>query len=283
MAQSLKAWFRTFIQNNFFIPSVNASVRQRNEFALMQKLIQIFPDITKQYTNVTFASDDRYNLATVRALHTFQISLLLKALTYLKKAEIKIADIGDSSGTHIQYLKGLEKDLNYKVNALSVNLDPVAVEKIKSLGLAAALCRAEDLHEKLNFTADLFTSFEMLEHLFNPISFLKSLAEKGAGEYFVATVPYLRKSRVGMHHIRANIKKSFNAENTHIFELSPEDWKLIFKFSGWEIIQEDIFTQYPQRGLLKLTKPLWRRLDFEGFYGVILKKDSTWSSLYSDS
>lgn len=280
MQQTLKASLRTFIQNNFFIASLNASIKERNYSDLMEKLTLIFPDITKQYTNITFAHDDKYNLSSIRALHTFQVSLLLKALGFLKKSTVKIADIGDSSGAHIQYLKGLEKDLTYKIDAFSINLDPIAVEKIKALGLNAAICRAEELHEKLDFNADIFTSFEMLEHLFSPISYLKSLAENGAGVYFVATVPYLKQSRVGMHNIRANIKKSFNPENTHIFELCPEDWKLLFKFSGWEIVHEDIFTQYPQRSFLKLTKLLWRRLDFEGFYGVILKKDSTWSSLY---
>ena len=72
------------------------------------------------------------------------------------------------------------------------------------------------------------------------------------------------------------------AENTHIYELCPEDWKLIFTFSGWKVVYENIYYQYPRYGLFKFTKYLWKKKDFEGFYGVILKKDFKYSKLYKD-
>jgi len=73
-----------------------------------------------------------------------------------------------------------------------------------------------------------------------------------------------------------------SAENTHIFELSPEDLQLLFKFAGWSVVFERIYLQYPRKHWLRITKNYWRMFDFEGFYGVILKRDSTWSKLYTD-
>ncbi len=72
-----------------------------------------------------------------------------------------------------------------------------------------------------------------------------------------------------------------SAENTHIFELSPEDLQLLFKFAGWSVVFERIYLQYPKKHWLRITKRYWMMFDFEGFYGVILKRDSTWSKLYT--
>ena len=122
----------------------------------------------------------------------------------------------------------------------------------------------------------------MLEHLENPIGFLKNMANKSQCEKFVVTVPLiLKKSRVGMHQIRNwGNNQAFNPETTHIFELCPEDWELIFKFSGWRVVKSVRYTQYPKNSLWSLFKYIWRRIDFDGFYGVILEKDKTYSSKY---
>lgn len=109
---------------------------------------------------------------------------------------------------------------------------------------------------------------------------MHELSVKTNARYLIITVPYLRKSRVGLHHIRNNHRDNVNAENTHIFELGTEDWKLIANHSGWVVVKEKIYLQYPRRSLWHMTKPLWRRFDFEGFYGLILKRDEAWSSKY---
>jgi len=62
-------------------------------------------------------------------------------------------------------------------------------------------------------------------------------------------------------------KTSFNAETTHIFE-----------FSGWQIVKEVRYTQYPKYNPLTVFRYLWRKFDFDGFYGVVLKKDDSISS-----
>lgn len=234
------------------------------------------PDLKDQYTTFTIDMNDRYVVEKVRCQHAFQMMTLMKAVQLLlekqKKQEIVIVDIGDSSGTHILYLNKLLKEHGIEANTLSVNIDPLAIAKIKNRGLNAILCKAEELH-KHNIEADILFSFEMLEHLFDPISFLHTISSKTRCDYFVITVPYVQRSRVGLEHVRSNIDKEANAESIHIFELCPEDWDLIFKFTGWKILHADCYTQYPKRGILNLMKYEWRRFDFDGFYGVILERD----------
>jgi len=122
----------------------------------------------------------------------------------------------------------------------------------------------------------------MLEHIISPIQFLKSLSDKSECRRFVITVPYLKNSRAALYYIRNNCLTKQVAEDTHIFELSPTDWKLIFKFSGWKIVFDKIYYQYPQKGIYSLTKNAWQQNDFEGFYGVVLEKDDTYKKLYMD-
>jgi hypothetical protein len=264
------------VRDFLLIKSLEISNKQREENDLKKRLSKIVPDLKNQYTTFTIDMNDKYLTTKVRCQHTFQMTTLMKAVQLLvekqKKEKIFIVDIGDSSGTHILYLNELLKEHDIEANTLSVNIDPLAIDKIKNRGLNAVLCKAEELHEH-NIEADIFFSFEMIEHLFDPISFLYIMSSKTKCDYFVITVPYVQRSRVGLEHVRYNINKEANAESIHIFELCPFDWNLIFKFTGWKILHADCYTQYPKRGMLNLLKYEWRRFDFDGFYGVILERD----------
>jgi hypothetical protein len=266
------------VARKLLVWSLLESNKKRGEAELKRRLVEIVPDISKQYTTFCIASDDTYLIEKVRTQHAFQIGLALKAIDMFiggsESRRVNIVDIGDSSGTHLRYLSGLTRDHDIEIMSMSVNLDPEAVRKIRGCGLPVIQCRAEELHlAEEGIAADIFLSYEMLEHLFDPISFLHSLAGGSACSYFVITVPSVRRSRVGLHHIRRIAQGNVHAENTHIFELCPEDWDLIYEFSGWNVLFRDRYTQYPERGLLHMTKYLWRRIDFDGFYGVILKRN----------
>ncbi len=265
--------------------SLIISNKLRGEVKLKKTLCDVVPDVTKQYTTFEIDKNNQYLTNKLRNLHAFQMSITLKAIELLKKTNdndnINIVDIGDSSGTHLMYLNSLLSHKN--LTTLSVNLDPVAVDKIKAKGLNAILCRAEELHlADDGIKADIFLSYEMLEHLFDPISFLHTMSKKSECDYFVVTVPYVHKSRVACQFVNNGLKGDHQAENTHIFELSPEDWDTIFKFSGWEIVYKEKYTQYPNIFPLNLTKYIWRYIDFDGFYGVILKKNDKFSKRYLD-
>jgi len=265
--------------------SLYLAVKEQKLLELKAKLLEVVPDVSEQYTS--FMIEGEFYTNKVYSIHAFQIYLAKEAIALLDREKRKqpiIVDIGDSSGAHIQYLQAV---IEGEVRALSVNIDPLAVKKIRSKGLEAIESRAELVHEHPDFMreADIFLSYEMVEHLFDPISFLHNMSVKSACDYFVVTVPYLNQSRVGLHQVRQYDiprNKAFNAETTHIFELSPNDWDLIFRFSGWEIVRSIRFTQYPKKHPLSLLRYLWRWFDFDGFYGVILRKDDTISKQYED-
>ncbi|MDD5560611.1 MAG: hypothetical protein PHT50_00555 [Candidatus Omnitrophica bacterium] len=257
--------------------SIRCAVREQGLEVLVDKLERIVPDISQQYS--LFEVKEGYLKAKVRAMHAFQMSLLDKAMRNFQDSAV-IVDIGDSAGTHIQYIKGLYSQ-KVKVRSMSVNLDEKAVARIKAKGLDAVCAKAENL-ENYDIKADIFLCFETLEHLMDPCNFLRSLSLGTKAEYLIVTVPYLANSRVGLHHIRHCAQSDVYAENTHIFELSPNDWKLLILHSGWRIKTENIYLQYPQRGLLRVTRPYWRKSDYEGFYGLVLSRDSSWSSKYKD-
>jgi hypothetical protein len=267
----LKKYFY-LIQTN----SLKKSAKERGLKVLIDKLNKEVPDISNQYSR--FEVNNQYLKTKVRTLHAFQISLFDDVVGELENPVI--VDIGDSAGTHLQYINGLYSK-NKNIRSLSVNLDPEAVRRIKGKGLEAIQSRVEDL-QNYNINADVFLCFETLEHLMNPCYFLYELMKKTNVKYLVVTVPYLKRSRVGLHHIRCEKGDIVQAENTHVFELSPGDWKLILRHSGWDIVKDDIFLQYPRRSLYRFTKLLWRKYDFEGFYGLILKRDWTWPSRYLD-
>jgi hypothetical protein len=263
------------------IASLKAAGREQKLEKLYQLLEEIIPDISDQYT--TFKIDNELLKINTRMLHSFQVNLALKAIEFLSiKKSSFIADVGDSSGSHITYLKTIiandQRFVPHDFKFVSINIDQVAINKIRSKGIEAILCRAEELDEKYAIKADLFMSFETLEHLSDPLSFLDNISKKSISEYFVLTVPYLSRSRVGLHHIRNKQYREVIPENTHIFELSPDDWKLIFQHSGWNVLEERIYRQYPFWSWWILMKPIWKKFDFEGFYGAILKKDRTWSN-----
>jgi hypothetical protein len=267
------------LTESMLIKSIRAAIREQDLLPIYQRLTKIVPDITHQYSS--FDVDSEYLNTKVRAQHAFQISLVNEAIQLFYSSpedRLTIVDIGDSAGTHIQYIKELYK--NRDIRSLSVNVDGEAIRRIQDKGLEAIQARAEDL-ASLSITADIFLSFELLEHLMNPFEFLKNISHTSC-KALIITVPYLVYSQVGLHHIRNYQKRKVNPENTHIFELSPEDWRLIFKHSGWAVVTDRIFYRYPKKSLFSLwLKNYWRKHDFEGFYGAILKPDNTWSGLYN--
>lgn len=226
------------------------------------ELEEIVPDISDQYT--TSRLDNDYIKFKVRVQHAFQISLVK---IHNPMSFFHITDLGDSCGNHLTYTKKL-----FEVrNTTSLNIDNIAIDKIKSKGLEAYEMTANDFSTMKNYT-DLVLLFETLEHFEDPISFLRN-CKKSLSCPMIITVPYLRRSRLGFHHFKDNDFWKTAPENLHIFELSPYDWKLLFRYTGWKVVYEKIYYQYPRyipfvSGFLRR---YWECFDFEGFYGVIIK------------
>lgn len=247
----------------------------------VSRLRVIAPDISDQESSEQAHFNDYWELKR-RLLHAFQCSLMLKALDTCGPASLTVADIGDSAGTHMLYLKELAKE-GHTIDTLSVNLDPRAVDKVTARGLRAILCRAE-LVDLSTEDIDIATSFEMIEHLHNPALFFRNLATKSRCKKLVVTMPYVRSSRVGLHRLRHRYDGPVYAEDEHIFELNPGDWRLLAQHAGWKVVYSGTYYQYPRRWpfVSNLFAFFWRKTDFEGFWGAILERDPTFSDRYQD-
>jgi len=253
--------------------SLRAALREQELDGLAAELERAVPDIRKQYSG--FEVDSEYLRLKVRGQHAFQVWLARKGVEGI---DGDVVDIGDSAGTHVAYLKALAPGPR---RYLSVNLDKAAVARIRAKGLDAVEGRAENL-AAAGVQADVALCFETLEHVPNPFAFLHDLYAGTRCRRLVVTVPYVRRTRLGLHHIRAGLKKPVSAEGTHLHEFSPEDLRLLFLHCGWRPATERIYLQYPKLSPLRALAPLWRRRDFEGFYGAVLERDGSWSDLYGD-
>lgn len=262
--------------------SVRKAANQSGLYSLIERLREIAPDISDQEPSGKDSFNEYWEIKR-RSLQAFQCALMLKLVNSMQSKNITVADIGDSAGTHMLYLRELTKEKNLSIDTVSVNLDPGAIEKIRKRGFKAILCRAEELNLG-DQHVDFFTSFQMVEHLHNPAIFFRRLAKRSKTDKMIVTVPYLKDSRVGLYWIRYNKKIKVTAEEEHIFELSPQDWTLLLLHAGWQVIHSQIHYQYPQRwpAISFILKLFWKYSDYEGFWGVILEKDTTLSDLYQD-
>lgn len=272
------------LYQNLSAASLRAAIEAQGLEPICDKLHKVVPDLRDQFTGVLDETEyRRYWELKMRGLHAWQTLLALEALKHIGGAGLTLADIGDSSGNHGLYLKALAAPGKI-ARFISVNLDPVAVAKVQAKGGESILSRAEDL-EHSDLRPDLFLSFQTLEHLTDPVRFLHGLAIKGSADWMVLTVPYRRASRFGGGHLRlpeSELPAKLTAEDVHIYEFSPEDWALLCRFAGWRPEHTTLYRQYPPRPPLRLTAPLWRALDFEGFFGMILARDLSLARRYVD-
>lgn len=260
-------------KEELLLRSLNAAGREQGLDELAARL-DALGGVEDQYTSFTVGGE--YLRRKVLLQNAFQIAF---ASEDLPRGDGLVVDIGDSSGRHTLALKAVNPGT--KARFLSANLDATAVAKIRAKGLEAEQGRAEDLTAK-GIDAEVFLLFETLEHLPNPFQFLHDLATKSSCRRLVLTVPLVRRSRLGLHHIRAGLREKVGAERVHLLELCPEDLKLLFSHTGWKVERERTYLQYPLLSPLRAARAAWRRFDFEGFYGVSLSRDDSWSRLYAD-
>jgi SAM-dependent methyltransferase len=258
------------------IRSLNAALQQQGMQSLLDRLRTIIPDISQQYSSHDL--DTELLELETRALHVFQMKLVDVAMNHARReggAQVTLVDIGDSSGAHIRYVRAMHGE----IRALSVNVDADAVAKIRAKGLEAVHASAEEV-ERFDIRPDIVLCFETLEHLSDPAQFLRAVATITTVHALAITVPFVRTSRIGLRYIRRSLPAMAGPETTHVFELAPKDWRPLFMFSGWRVEHESILKLYPAWHPMAVTMPLWRTVDFEGFYGAILVPDPTWNRQY---
>ncbi len=88
-------------------------------------------DLSRQYTRKIELTP--FLELKIKNEHAFQVGLAKNAIQkyIMPKRSVHVVDIGDSAGTHIKKLRKLLEDENGpQLQAVSVNLDSAAVEKI---------------------------------------------------------------------------------------------------------------------------------------------------------
>jgi hypothetical protein len=257
--------------------SLAAAVRERGWDELVARLRIIVPDVLPP----SVPNRGHWELKR-RLQHAFQCTLLLKALDTLPQRNVRVVDIG-GTGIHTRYLSVLGSR-GRSIDTVDVNVDPDVIAAQEAWGRQALLCRAEKLAAKLaGEQVDLFLMFETAEHLHDPALFFHRLARRFDCPV-VLTVPYVRRSRVGLFNVRQGNRKVIAAGDEHIFELTPDDWTLLLRHAGWKVTCSDICRQYPTKyPLLRwYFSSLWRHAEFEGSWGAILTKDLTSADRYAD-
>jgi hypothetical protein len=144
--------------------SLRAAIRAQKLAPLCARLREVIPDLRHQYTQ-TFDEVEyhRFWEIKMRGIHAWQSTLVLSAMAHVGRDRLVLVDIGDSSGNHGRYIKALARPGQVE-RVVSINLDPVAVDKVRTNGGEAILSRAEEL-DLSGIRPDLFLSFETLEHL----------------------------------------------------------------------------------------------------------------------
>jgi len=232
--------------------------------------------------------EDHFNNSVLTEESSLRVRLLICAEVYFLEQVVRslfkensgwsILDIGDSDGSTRLLLKA---SLGVDFESLGVNLQQKAVAKMRARGLKGECVDAMDLG-KSKSKYDIVSLFETMEHLPDPVGFLRSIRNI-VGQRLVISVPLLNRSRVGLRYLDSDwpADKAATIENVHVFELCPSDWERLFRHSGWRVDREWKIRHYPSRGLLKhIMQFAWRRISFEGFWFVSLKRESAFESKF---
>ena len=205
----MKNFFKRYIYRCMEI-SVNLC-QTENIRRLVEKLEILYPSLIDARTN--YVVSEGWLTTSFRNLDAFQIDFVLSSMATPKLQSV--IDIGDSDGRHIMYLKALVSD---KINSLSVNLDPEAVKRIQAKGLDAVCEDATLITIDTEKSFDIALCFETLEHLSNPVAFLRGLASNRTASTYIFTVPFVSRSKVSLNYIRRKRMEIVSSENVHIFE-----------------------------------------------------------------
>lgn len=258
--------------------AIYKSVKSNNAHLEMWDVSKdIFKSLHDHFTSGEVDDETEYRIRFLIAAEASFVKSEVQRIISIKN-KCNYLDIGDSDGSVRILLENIIDNPCFKT--MGVNLQKSAVEKIRANGLEALHMDAMDVGST-GVTYDIVSVFETLEHLPDPIGFLKQI-HNVVGQKMVISVPVVPRSRVSLRYLEAkSMANNVNIENVHIFELSRDDWKKIFLHTGWKVENEWTLLQFPKFGILRLImQTYWRMVSFEGFWFVTLTKDTKFMDSY---
>ncbi len=157
----------------------------------------------------------------------------------------RILDVGCGSGEVAQRIK----EKGYEIAAL--DFSPVAVELARDLGLD---CRVADLDTGIPFpdsTFDAVWAGDVIEHVFDPISFLKEIRRVlGPGGSLLCTIPYDLKLTTRLrilfgHSYQEGVYKKYGQYKHHTFFSLPL-LRFMFREARLEIQKMRFVIRFPK-------------------------------------
>jgi len=241
--------------------------------------LKMYPNLEDHYATVKLSGEELLRARMLICAQAVMMKRVVESLRHDGSSISSYADIGDSDGsTRMLFENAIEFS---DISTVGINIQAEAVEQIRALGLDAECMDAMEMAER-GMHYDVASVFETLEHLPNPIGFLRAMQDV-VQERLIISVPLIVNSRVGLGYLNPKWPKEMKATiaNNHIFELAPHDWDKLFLHTGWRVDRSWRVQQFPRWGVLRLLLMYaWRRISFEGFYFVSLAKDDTYSSRY---
>ncbi|MBT6048145.1 MAG: methyltransferase domain-containing protein [Candidatus Scalindua sp.] len=275
----LKSLIKRKIFDPVSISSVIKVINSNNELReIWEYSFDLFPDFSSHFAVPVYDKEIEHRIRMLVVGETFFIKKEIDGILESKEG-CSYADVGDTDGS-VRLL--LEKSFSKeKLSSVGINLQENAVEKIKKRGLDAICADALSLGD-MGSNYDIVSAFETVEHLPDPIGFLDRI-KSVINSRLILSVPFIRHSRISLAYLSDKWPegKKPTIENTHIFELSPLDWKKIFLHTGWKIENEWKLMMFPSTGLSRfILQPYWRSVSFEGFWFVSLSKYNKYASQY---
>jgi len=182
-----------------------------------------YKDYFKSHYNYTFTDDD---LKRHKSWFSAQWNYILKNVNFDKNK--KVLEFGSSIGGFLQFLNTYGF-----TNVLGIDLDKEAVifAKEKFPNYHFHNIPIESLNFKNSF--DYIFSFEVLEHLNNPIETVNNIHKllKTKGK-FIGTTPF-------------PYYKNIYADDTHTYVLHPSNWEKVFLDSGFTKVETIPMTFFP--------------------------------------
>jgi 2-polyprenyl-3-methyl-5-hydroxy-6-metoxy-1,4-benzoquinol methylase len=180
----------------------------------------------------------------------------------------KIIELGAASDL---FLKEVDAKKKIGIDAL-----PVCIEKLKKNGIEGRLAVNGEKIPAENNEANAAICFETLEHVQNPIQFLRELERIiELGGFLLLSIPNVKSTRILSRFHNDSSKGRPEAEN-HIFEFSQEDFAKIISYTNFKIAKFELLENY-KINYNFITNYLIRKHILRGYFSSIqayvLRKD----------